>query len=201
MYNEPRFNYAQVDPDTANLLRSTAHEIQSSQCRTREALGKTLKNAKKRLAQTGHVCFAQWVYQECCMSATTARNMISVHELIVNNVPDRELIEMLPASLAYEIAKPTADQILKAAVLSGGITTHREYKKLEAAKIRIAQDAAAAKMMLKTAAAGLTRSERDRSEFEAKQKQAQHNLSKSIKDNEQLLWKLFLLTHKNSVLA
>lgn len=43
----------------------------------------------------------------------------------------RNLIEDLPVSLTYEIAKPSANPELKQKVLDGEIKTLKEYKELE----------------------------------------------------------------------
>ena len=70
--------------------------------------------------------------------------LIQRYELIVTNCHNQELIEDLPVSLTYEIAKPSSESTeskkqAKEAVLKGEVKTLKEYKELEA-KLRKAEE-------------------------------------------------------------
>lgn len=69
-------------------------------------------------------------------SPDKAEKLIHRHNLITENFGEQNLIEDLPVSLTYEIAKPSAESTepkrrAKQAVLNGEVKTLKEYKELE----------------------------------------------------------------------
>lgn len=75
-------------------------------------LGRELKEAQERLAKHGYGCFREWCVSVGFKKDTVSR-MMQRYDLIVANCDERELLEDLPVSLTYEIAKPSAEPKLK----------------------------------------------------------------------------------------
>jgi hypothetical protein len=123
------FDYSVLDTDTADYLKQKEINIRGIASKAFGDLGKELKEVQDRLAQHRYGCFEEW-YTGFGLKKQTVYNYINYHNLIVQQLDNKELIEALPRSLAYEIAKSSAHQDLKQKVLSGDITTTKEYQKL-----------------------------------------------------------------------
>ncbi|MEY8818284.1 hypothetical protein AB7C35_03305 [Bacillus subtilis] len=137
------FKYDLVDQSTAEFLKQKEFNMREIVGKAYTELGRELKEAQEMLAMNGYGCFEEW-----CMSIGINRKavnrLIQRYELIVTNCHNQELIEDLPVSLTYEIAKPSSESTeskkqAKEAVLNGEIKTLKEYKELEA-KLRKAEE-------------------------------------------------------------
>lgn len=121
------FDYSVLDAETANFLRQKEINIRGIASKTFSEIGAELKEAQDRLAKHRHGCFEEW-YTILGLKKQTVYNYISYHNLIVQQLDNREMIEALPKPLAYEIAKPTIPEEIKQKVLSGDIITTRELQ-------------------------------------------------------------------------
>lgn len=65
---------------------------------------------------------------------------VNYHNLIVQNWTNENLIESIPRTLAYEIAKPSTPEEIKKGVLAGDIQTMKWLRKTKE-MIRVVQDA------------------------------------------------------------
>ncbi|ERH59295.1 MULTISPECIES: hypothetical protein [Bacillus amyloliquefaciens group] len=137
------FKYDLVDQSTAEFLKQKEFNMREIVGKAYTELGRELKEAQEMLAMNGYGCFEEW-----CMSIGINRKavnrLIQRYELIVTNCHNQELIEDLPVSLTYEIAKPSSESTeskkqAKEAVLNGEIKKLKEYKELEA-KLRKAEE-------------------------------------------------------------
>lgn len=127
------FDYAQLDNSTADFLRQKERNIKEFISTAYYQVGKELKEAQDRLSNHHGGEFQQW-YESLGFKKRTVYNLIDYHNLVVQQLHNRETIESLPKRLAYEIAKPSADPELKQQVLEGDIKSHKEYKQLEQEK-------------------------------------------------------------------
>ncbi|MGG4029701.1 hypothetical protein ABEV77_09615 [Bacillus subtilis] len=137
------FKYDLVDQSTAEFLKQKEFNMREIVGKAYTELGRELKEAQDILAKNGYGCFQEWV-ESIGFRRQTAYKLIQRHNLIVHNVDERNLLEDLPVSLTYEIAKPSSESTeskkqAKEAVLNGEIKTLKEYKELEA-KLRKAEE-------------------------------------------------------------
>ncbi|MFE6376974.1 hypothetical protein ACWH9Q_19405, partial [Bacillus subtilis] len=137
------FKYDLVDQSTAEFLRQKEVNMREIVGKAYTELGRELKEAQDILAKNGYGCFQDWV-ESIGFRRQTAYKLIQRHNLIVHNVDERNLLEDLPVSLTYEIAKPSSESTeskkqAKEAVLNGEVKTLKEYKELEA-KLRKAEE-------------------------------------------------------------
>lgn len=72
-------------------------------------LGRELKEAQERLAKHGYGCFQLWV-ESMGFKRNKAYDLIRRYDLIVRISDEQKpMLEDLPVSLTYEIAKPSAE--------------------------------------------------------------------------------------------
>ncbi|MGO0713687.1 hypothetical protein P5408_013055 [Bacillus subtilis] len=145
MMNElsTEFKYDLVDQSTADFLKQKEFNMREIVGKAYTELGRELKEAQDILAKNGYGCFQEWV-ESIGFRRQTAYKLIQRHNLIVHNVDERNLLEDLPVSLTYEIAKPSSESTdskkqAKEAVLNGEVKTLKQYKELEA-KLRKAEE-------------------------------------------------------------
>lgn len=137
------FKYDLVDHSTADFLKQKEFNMREIVGKAYTELGRELKEAQDMLAKNGYGCFRSWI-ESLGMKKDAVNRLINRYDLIVANCDDQELIEDLPVSLTYEIAKPSSESTeskkqAKEAVLNGEIKTLKEYKELEA-KLRKAEE-------------------------------------------------------------
>ncbi|KIN36516.1 hypothetical protein ACTWKC_17845 [Bacillus sp. 4A_MP3] len=138
------FKYDLVDQSTADFLKQKEFNMREIVGKAYTELGRELKEARDMLAKNGYGCFDKWC-GSLGFSKRTVTNLIQRLKLITQILPDQKLlIEDLPVSLTYEIAKPSSESTeskkqAKEAVLNGEIKTLKEYKELEA-KLRKAEE-------------------------------------------------------------
>ena len=137
------FKYDLVDQSTAEFLKQKEFNMREIVGKAYTELGRELKEAQDMLAKNGYGCFRSWI-ESLGMKKDAVNRLINRYDLIVANCDDQELIEDLPVSLTYEIAKPSSESTeskkqAKEAVLNGEVKTLKEYKELEA-KLRKAEE-------------------------------------------------------------
>lgn len=74
-------------------------------------LGRELKEAQEKLAGNNHYngMFEKWLKSIGVKKATAYKLIQRFNLLLVHNVDEQELLEDLPVSLTYEIAKPSSE--------------------------------------------------------------------------------------------
>ncbi|MFG6669420.1 hypothetical protein ACMXZI_09430 [Bacillus subtilis] len=139
------FKYDLVDQSTAEFLKQKEVNMREIAGKAYTELGRELKEAQEKLTGDNQYngLFEKWL-KAIGFKKMTAYNLIHRFELVVQNLDDQTLLEELPVSLTYEIAKPSSESTeskkqAKEAVLNGEVKTLKEYKELEA-KLRKAEE-------------------------------------------------------------
>lgn len=144
------FDYSLVDEDTAQYLRKATERIAQNLITimsSQAEIGAILIEAHDRLANHYHGGFEKW-YTSLGMSKSSVNRLIQVHEFRENLLRSSQLGQLtdspidffdnLPKTLQADISSPSAPAEAVNAVLSGDITTHKDYialkKQLEEAK-------------------------------------------------------------------
>lgn len=129
-----KFDYGQLDTSTSDFLKRKENNMREIVGKAYTDLGRELKEAQDNLSNHDKYkgVFEKW-YTSFGFKKVTVYNLINRYDLVqnLNDIDRRELIEELPVSLSYEIAKPSADEELKKKVLDGEVKTLKEYKQLE----------------------------------------------------------------------
>lgn len=137
------FDYSAVDDDTAQYLRKATARIANSYA----DIGAVLAEAQERLAKHGfgenNGVFEKW-FVSLGMSKMTVYRFIQIHNFrndmlrssqFGTNEDALEIFDNLPKTLQADISAPSAPAEAVNAVLSGDITTHKDFiamkKKLE----------------------------------------------------------------------
>lgn len=134
------FDYSAVDDDTAQYLRKATARIANSYA----DIGAVLAEAQERLAHNNNGVFEKW-YTSIGMKRDTVYNFIRIHNFrneMLNSSEFRrnqlDIFDNLPKTLQADISTPSAPAEAVSAVLSGDITTHKDYiamkKQLEEAQ-------------------------------------------------------------------
>lgn len=126
------FDYTELDVPTADFLRIKETNMREIVGKAYTDLGRELKEAQDALAKNGYGCFRDWC-ESIGMKKDAVSRLIQRYDLIVANCDEREMLEYLPLSLSYEIAKPSAESTeakaqAKVEVLDGTIATLKEYR-------------------------------------------------------------------------
>lgn len=129
------FDYSAVDEDTAQYLRKATARIANSYA----DIGAVLAEAQERLAKHGfgdnNGFFEKW-YSSLGMSKKTVYRFIQIHNFrndmlrscqIDTNENALEIFDNLPKTLQADISSPSAPTEAVNAVLSGDITTHKDF--------------------------------------------------------------------------
>lgn len=124
------FDYSTVDENTAVFLQEKASKITEIRIKSVLAIGKELKEAQDKLANNKNGTFGAWA-TSIGMSRQTAYNYINGYEFIAKNFDNIEAAEDLSPSLLFAASKKDAPQELQQGVISGDITSLKEYKDLE----------------------------------------------------------------------
>lgn len=128
------FHYEQLDATTADFLRKKESNMRDIVSQAYTNLGRELKEAQDVLAKNGYGCFQSWA-ESIGIKRNKVYDLIRRYETIIriSDEQTRELIEDLPVSLTYEIAKPSAESTkakaqAKSEVLDGKIDTLKAYR-------------------------------------------------------------------------
>ncbi len=146
--NIQTFDYAAVDQETASFLQDKANRITEIRIKSVMAIGKEFKEAQDRLASHDKTkgIFQAWV-RSLGLDPKTAYNYIHGFMYVMENFHNIEDAEKIQPSLLFAISKPSAPQELQEQVISGDITTHKQYKELEE-KLKAAEKDALSKQQL-----------------------------------------------------
>jgi len=134
------FDYSTVDEDTAAFLREKARKIVSIRTKAMIDMAIELEEVHKKLASHYQGTFGAWC-ESIGITDRTARNYLTGLEWVRKNFPNIDDARNIQTSLLFEASKPSAPKELQEAVLSGDITTHKQYKELEE-KLRKAEERA-----------------------------------------------------------
>jgi hypothetical protein len=123
------FDYTQLDEEAKKFLKEKEKEMHGIVANTYTAIGKILKEAQEKLAKAGYGCFLQWT-ESLGLKKDKVYSLINRYELILSfgNSERQKIIEALPVSLAYEIAKKNTNETVKEKVLNGEINSLKEFK-------------------------------------------------------------------------
>lgn len=124
------FDYSTVDTDTAAFLQDKEAKITQIRMMSVMAIGKELKEVHEKLANNKTGTFGAWC-KSIGMSDQSAMNYIRAFEYIAKNFGNIEDADQIQPSLLFAISKPSAPKELQEKVLSGDITTHKQYKEME----------------------------------------------------------------------
>ncbi|TKI67908.1 hypothetical protein FC756_12050 [Lysinibacillus mangiferihumi] len=133
MYEVAVFQYENLDATTADFLRKKESNMREIVGKAYTALGKELKEAQDTLAKNGYGCFDKWC-ESIGLNRMQANRLIQRYSLVTNCYEQTQgLLEDLPVSLTYEIAKPSAESTpaktqAKSEVLDGSIDTLKAYR-------------------------------------------------------------------------
>ena len=126
------FDYSAVDEDTAQYLRKATARIANSYA----DIGAVLAEAQERLANNYHGIFEKW-YTSIGMKRDTVYGFIRIHNFRNNLMMSSEfrrtsenaleIFDNLPKTLQADISSPSAPAEAVNAVLSGDITTHKDF--------------------------------------------------------------------------
>lgn len=139
----PAFDYSGLDAQTVDDLHFAEKEYQHGKKLAERGLvhmGNAIAAAHDALCgvvqqldnskhgNRGDDSFRAW----CCsigITKSTAYNLLQVSALMDGSSPrQRAILEALPPTLLYAVAKPSAPAELVAQVKSGDITTHKQYQ-------------------------------------------------------------------------
>ena len=130
------FDYNALDSDISKFLQDKEMKIKQSASTIiyhYTQLGKYFKETQDVLSKNGYGCFAEW-FTSLGFKKDNVYNLIGRYNLIVGNYDKRDLIETLPVSLTYEMAKKSADPKLNEKVFNGEIVNLKEYRQLKKQK-------------------------------------------------------------------
>jgi hypothetical protein len=129
--NITTFDYSTVDEETAGFLQEKANKITEIRIKSVIALGKEFKEAQDKLSNNKTGTFGAWS-QSLGFSRQTVQNYVQAYDYIVKNFDNIESADNIQPSLLFAASKPSAPKELSEKVASGDITTHKQYKELEA---------------------------------------------------------------------
>lgn len=120
-----------VDPGTSAFLQEKEAKITQIRMMTVIAIGKEFNEVHEKLASHYQGTFGKWC-KHIGFSRDTAENYIRAYKYVAENFGNIEDADQLQPSLLFAISKPSAPAELQKAVIDGDITTHKQYKELEA---------------------------------------------------------------------
>src|SRR5690625_2166347 len=130
-----QFKYEQLDESTADFLRTKETNMREIVGKAYTELGRELTEARDRLAGSNQYdgVFEKWYADVLGMNRKMVNRLIQRYNLVVTNCHKQNLLEDLPVSLTYEIAKPSAESTpekaqAKSEVMSGEIESLKEYR-------------------------------------------------------------------------
>jgi len=109
------FDYAQLSPETARLLRETADQIRRWRRQTIKYIIETGLNLLGVRDNLEHGQFGIWLQAEFGWTDRTARNYMAAAEAFRDKT---EIISDLPATVVYQLASPSTPTAARDAVVS-----------------------------------------------------------------------------------
>lgn len=174
------FDYSSVDNDTASFLQDKANKINEIRIKSVIAIGKEFKEAQEKLSNNKSGTFQVWV-KSLGFDPKTAYNYINGFNYIMENFHNIEDAENIQPSLLFAVSKPSAPAELQKAVMEGDITTHKQYKDLEA-KLKAEQEAArSASQAIEAAVGRMNEAEKEAQKLEAEKRSIYEAYQKDVK--------------------
>lgn len=126
------FDYEMIDNQMANYLKEKEVEIKNIFAKAYTDIGRVLTEAQERLSGNNQYdgMFYKW-FTSLGFKKDKVYSLISRYKLLIGNSDKQDLIEKLPLSLSYEIAKESCSEELKLKVFSGEIKTLKEFREFK----------------------------------------------------------------------
>ncbi len=131
------FNYAVLSAEMGDYLRRKEEQLKNEYMSFTANCGRIFAEAQEKLAKHGfgenNGVFEKWI-ASMGFKKSTVYEMIKIHQFRSSEIRTNEqaqLFDSLSKSLQYEVAKPSALPELVEQVMSGDITTHKEYIELK----------------------------------------------------------------------
>lgn len=125
------FDYSEIDLEIAQYLKQKEYDIKNIFSKAYTEIGEILSEAQERLANHHGGIFETW-YESLGFKKDKVYRLIARYKLVLANCENRALVENLPLSLSYELAKNSCSQELREKVLNGEIKTLKEFNELKA---------------------------------------------------------------------
>lgn len=121
----------EADEETINYLKSQTVKLNNSMSQAYTEVGKIFSDTQKELSNNKNGVFYSW-FQELGFNKNQVYRWINRYEFILSqNETVKNLIENLPVTLTYEISNPNCLKELRDKVLSGEITSLKEFSELK----------------------------------------------------------------------
>lgn len=139
-YSANNFDYSLVDNSTADFLKSKLSNMNSIAQDTRYRMGKELSEAQNKLANHYQGVFTKW-FESLGLDSHDVYFWIKEYNFSLTLKGTKQIANFNNASktLKDDVLRKSAEPEAVQRVLSGDITTHKEYKELER-KLRMAQE-------------------------------------------------------------
>lgn len=127
------FNYAVLSAEMGDYLRAKEQQLKNEYMNFTANCGAIFAEAQERLAKHGfgenNGLFEKWI-SSMGFKRSTVYDMITIHKFRSSEIrtnDEQEFFSALPKMLQLDIAKLSAPPELVEQVMSGDITTHKEY--------------------------------------------------------------------------
>src|SRR5699024_11212743 len=129
------FDYSLLSGELAKKIKEKDYILIGLHSKYSEEVGKVLYEAQKDFSDYNNGgMFEKW-YTSRGFKKRNVYNYIQIYNEVQNLHGDKlEVFQELPKSLQIETSKKSVDAELKEKVLSGDITTHKQFKEMERAK-------------------------------------------------------------------
>lgn len=135
------FDYSGLDAQTVATLHSAENTIRSARkeyvIKVADAVGmahdELVRNSdNSKYGKRGEDTFINWC-NFVGISRSTAYQLLQVSDLLESSTPnEQKILKQASPSLLYAAARPSAEPEAVAALKGGDITTHKQYRELEA---------------------------------------------------------------------
>ena len=159
------FDYSVLNDELAEKIKEKDYILIGLHSKYSEEVGKVLHEAQQVFSDYNNGgLFEKW-YTSRGFKKRNVYNYIQIYNEVQSLHGDKlEVFQELPKSLQIEASKKSVDTELKEKILSGDITTHKQFKEMEQAKNKAEQRAKQAESQAET-----ERKERERLELENKE--------------------------------
>lgn len=131
------FNYAVLSAEMGDYLKRKEEQLKNEYMNFTANCGRIFAEAQEKLAKNGfgddNGLFRKWI-ASMGFSKTTVYRMIDIYKFRLSQIGTDEgktFFDALPKTLQADISAPSAPPELVDKVMSGDITTHKEYIKLK----------------------------------------------------------------------
>lgn len=116
-----------IEDQTKSFLEDQTVKIHGVSTKMYNELGEIFSETQKKLSNNKNGVFEKW-YLQLGFKKMPVYRLINRWNYIVTKWDNKNLIENLPISLSYEVSNPNCPKELSEKVLSGEITTLKEFK-------------------------------------------------------------------------